>query len=188
MTVFALDIVTLEDKIEPGLCLTGRIKGGLYSSIEKGEAVIREYIERGKVGIWPSDIIAFYLYEKTIDPVRNGEFDSIADYESVRSYFADGTLNAVSDCDDACVKKFEGRDPSTIRFRIGDKVWVPDFAKHRIRKGVVSGLPFTKEQYQARFAGKKCFLDYTDDAYTVEFGGDSHTHPSVVDIFPEAAF
>lgn len=178
--LFAINFVERENGTA---CLTERVYLGLYSDIRDAEKAVQKAVAHASVGGWPSDIVAFYIYERELDPENAGIAEKIARYLSVRSYFANGTLNTISEYDNACFKSFIGREKGGIRYKEGDVVWVSN-RKDRLRKGVISALPMTKEEYKERFGEKTGLFDYTDDAYTVEFGGADHAHPCAADVFP----
>lgn len=183
--VYELFAINFIDRENDTTCRTERVYLGLYSDEIGVDKAIRAAVTHAAAGGWPRDIVAFYVYERGLDPEHAGIAEEIARYLSVRSYFANGILNTISEYDNACFKSFIGREKGAIRYKEGDVVWVSN-RKDRLRKGVISALPMTKEEYKERFGEKTGLFDYTDDAYTVEFGGDDHAHPCASDVFPYA--
>jgi hypothetical protein len=120
-------------------------------------------------------ILGYVLFENALDDLApHGPWDMTPEYLSVRTYLADGTLNAFSDCDDSCEKKWRGRDAATIRFNEGDFVSVWDGENVHIE--LVGMVPFTTEK---GFVG-----DWTDDCYMTYDVSGGHSHPFTPYVFP----
>ena len=80
-----------------------------------------------------------------------------------------------------------GREERTIRFKVGDLVWVRRF--DRIDPMQIGALPMTKSEYNARKAkwqDKKVPYrggDFSDDCY-MAYSCVDHRHPQCWDVFP----
>lgn len=131
---------------------------------------------------------AFYLKERLVNGGFAGPFHEISEWETIRSYFADGRLNCIGECDESCAKEFAGREAKSIRYREGDLVWV---RKHScIVPMLIGGLPMTKAEYKSRKAKWKDEKipyrggDWSDDCYYAYGHGHEHDHPACWDVFP----
>lgn len=150
---------------------------GIFDSVEHAEAFMNIIIEK-EGGYY--DFHCFFIFEKTLNRGLTGKFESVCNFEAVRSYLPDGTLFCDSPYDDACEKPFRGRPAETIKLNVGDLAWY--WRWDRICPCLVTGLPFTDAAYreQVRKLGHEMRLDFCDDSYTVytcDFGG--HEHPEV---------
>ena len=152
---------------------------GVFDSVENAETFMRMYIDKVKSlsAHWYSEFHCFVIFEKTLNRGLSAKWDSVCEFESVRSYLPDGTLYCDSPYDDACEKPFRGRSAETIRLKVGDLAWC--WWCGGIHPCLVAALPMTDVRYQecVRNYGRELGLDYTDDSYTVYLGGYGHDHP-----------
>lgn len=141
MNVFQLKAIILDKPRDDGICRTWAHDLGVFTSVENAEEMMRRCREltrskywAGGWGDWPDfplfdfiDPWAFEVRERILDDLApHGRFGVMSAFRSVRTYFADGTLNAASDLDDTGEKGLFGRDAATIRFKRGDFVSVLD--------------------------------------------------------------
>ena len=177
MRVYRLVAIEIGGALADGAYEAHETALGVFSSVSKAEAMIRIHKERSAENGIP--VLGYVLYENALDDLSlHGPWKCVPQFLSVRTYLADGRLNASCECDDACEQKWHGRDASTIRFKCGDSVMVWDSG--RIIPMLVGKTPVTNE---AQFVG-----DWSDDcylAYPVEGG---HAHPFVPYVFPFAGF
>ena len=145
---------------------------GVFSTVAKAEAMIRIHADKVKEY---ATMLGYVLYENELDDLStHGPWNDIPEFLSVRTYLADGTLNAFCDCDDACEKQWRGRDAETIRFRRGDFVSV--WRGKSIHTELVGELPYTRER---GYVG-----DWTDDCYLTYPVDGFHEHPFTPYVFP----
>lgn len=152
---------------------------GVFDSVENAEAFMRMFIDKVKsysASLY-SEFHCFVIIEKTLNRGLSAKWNSVCEFESVRSYLPDGTLYCDSPYDDACEKPFRGRSPETIRLKVGDLAWC--WWCGGIHPCLVAALPLTDKYYQecAQNYGKELGWDYSDDCYMVYIGGFGHTHP-----------
>lgn len=123
---------------------------GHYSSLGNALDAIHR---NNKETYEPDDIYAYLIKEVAVDG-EVGESDCL----SIRSYDAKGTL--VDEClqNYNLANQYEGRNPDTIRFRVGDIVEVLE--GHRLYSAIVAALPPTP-------ADNIPILDAMDDCYMV---------------------
>jgi len=158
---------------------------GVYDSVAASEAILANILAKGK---GRESFFAFYLKERSVNAGLVGPFGKISEWESIRSYFADGRLNCLSECDEACVKEFTGRDARSIRYSVGDIVWVRQY--NRLMPMMIGGLPMTKTEYRSHKAKWKNDQipyrggDWSDDCYYTYGYGHDHDHPACWDVFP----
>lgn len=147
---------------------------GIFDSVEKAESFMRLII--GKESDY-SDFHCFVIYEKTLNGGLSGKWDTVCEFQSVRSYLSDGTLYCDSPYDDGCEKPFRGRPAETIKLKAGDLAWY--WWYDRIIPCLVGYLPLTDAEYRQQFEklGHDLGLDYSDACYTVYLGGNDHEHP-----------
>ena len=178
MQVFELKSVTRpRKKLPDGSYETHECELGVFDSVENAEAFMKMYIDKVKRERWYSETHCFVIYEKTLNRGLSAKWNSVCEFESIRSYLPDGTLYCDSPYDDACEKPFRGRSAETIRLKVGDLAWC--WWCGGIHPCLVAALPMTDVRYQecVRNCGKELGLDYTDDSYTVYLGGYGHDHP-----------
>lgn len=147
---------------------------GVFSTVENAEKMIGIEIERRKrTG---EMMLGYVLYENTLDDLAlHGPWKMTPEFLTVRTYLADGTLNAFSDCDDACEKQWRGRDATTIRFKDGDFVSVWSGGGY-VCPALVGMTPYTTDK---GFVG-----DWTDDCYMTYDVSGGHSHPFTPYVFP----
>lgn len=94
------------------------------------------------------------------------------EFLSVRTYFADGTLNAFCDCDNVSERLWHGRDPNTIHYKPGDyvSVWMGD-----IMPALIGDTPRPSGTIEG---------DWTDDCYLAYSAETGHWHPFTPYVFP----
>ena len=145
---------------------------GVFSSPENAEAMIAIHVEKVKEY---AHVLGYALYENELDDLTlHGPWKEIPKFLSVRTYFADGTLNAFCDCDDACEKHWHGRDPKTIHYGRGDFVSV--WQGRNVVPMLIGELPITTR--------RKITGDWTDDSYLAFCEGIGHDHPFTPYVFP----
>ena len=179
MQLFELKTVTRSSNKRPdGSYKVSAQELGVFDSVEKAEAFMKMFIDKVKRERWCSEFHCFVIYEKTLNRGLSAKWDSVCEFESVRSYLPDGTLYCDSPYDDACEKPFRGRSAETIKLKVGDLAW--RLWDDEIQPCLVAGLPMTDVRYQecVRNCGKELGLDYSDDSYTVYLGGYGHDHPA----------
>ena len=146
---------------------------GVFSTVSNAETMMRVY-SGGDWTPW-----AYILKGRILDDVElHGHFKQTSEFRSVRSYFANGTLNAENGCDDTGEKLWYGRDADTIRHKIGD--CVSFWHGGELLPGIVGGLPMTKEA----FMQGRCGLEANDDCYLVYTPDGGHCHPFTPYVFP----
>ena len=146
---------------------------GIFDSVENAETFMKKVIAREKEYF---EFHCFIIFGKTLNKGLSENFESVSEFESVRSYLPDGTLYCDSPYDDACEKPFRGRPAGSIRLKVGDIAWYWWYGY--IYPCLVAGLPFSDTRYQERVRelGHEIRLDYTDDSYMV-YTGHGHEHP-----------
>ncbi len=145
---------------------------GVFSSIENAEAMIRIHIENAKEY---AHSLGYAIYENELDDLTlHGPWRGIPEFLTVRTYFADGTLNAFCDCDDTCEKQWHGRDAETIHYKRGDFVSV--WHGRRVVPMLIGELPIT--------TARKITGDWGDDCYLAYSEGLGHDHPFTPYVFP----
>ena len=173
MQAYRLVAIEIGDRLAGGARSAHESALGVYSSVKKAEAMIRIHMEKNARDGIP--MLGYVLYENAVDDLAlRGPWKCIPAFMSVRTYLADGTLNAVCECDDACEKKWYGRDVSTIKFKSGDfvKVWLGS----RIEPMLVAGSPISRDE--------KIVGDWSDDCYLAYPVTGGHCHPFVPYVFP----
>ncbi|MBR4517610.1 MAG: hypothetical protein IKO65_01270 [Victivallales bacterium] len=181
MQLFELKSITRSSNKRPdGSYKVSEQELGVFDSVEKAEAFMKMYIDKVKgYSDWQySELHCFVIYEKTLNRGLSEKWDSVCEFEGIRSYYPDGTLYCDSPYDDACEKPFRGRPAETIKLKVGDIAWC--WWGDGIHPCLVAGLPMTDVHYQQRTEklGHEMGLDYTDDSYTVYLGGYGHDHPA----------
>ena len=175
MQVYRLVAVEIGSSLTDGAREAHESALGVFSSVMKAEAMIRVHVIKAAVDGIP--ILGYVLYENTMDDLSlRGPWKIISEFMSVRTYNSDGSLNAVCECDDACEKKWHGRDASTIRFKRGDFAWA--WLGSRIEPVLVGGTPITSKE--------KIVGDWSDDCYLAYPATGGHIHPFVPYVFPIA--
>ena len=175
MRVYRLIAIELGDRMPNGVAAAHKSALGVFASVEKAEAMIR--IHREKMCEF-SSMVGYALYEHQLDDLSlHGPWKQIPEFLSVRTYLADGTLNAVCDCDSTCEKAWRGRDAATIHFKRGDfvSVWQGD----RIVPMLIGGVPSATKE--------KIVGDWSDDCYLAYSISDGHSHPFAPYVFPLVA-
>ena len=147
---------------------------GIFDSVEKAERFMQLIIDRESAYY---DFHCFVIFEKTLNGDLGKKWDTVCEFQSIRSYLPDGTLYCDSPYDDGCEKPFCGRPEETIKLKAGDLAWFLD--RDRIRPCLVAILPFTDTFYRKKVEedGHEMGLDYTDDSYKVYTCGNGHEHP-----------
>ena len=110
---------------------------GHYSSLEK---VMEAMLKNGSEAWDAEEIMAYMVKEIAVD----GEIGEVS-WLSVRTYDTQGVL--IDQClqDYNLCNQFEGRNPETIRFKIGDIVEVLE--GRRLYTAIVAALPPTPEDH-----------------------------------------
>ena len=180
MQIFELKSITRSSNKHPdGSYEVFERELGVFDKLEKAEAFMRMFIDKvknEKYGHY-SEYHCFVIYEKTLNRGLSRKWESICEFEGIRSYLPDGTLYCDSPYDDACEKPFRGRPAETIQLKIGDIAWF--WWYDRISPCLVALLPFTDVYYQKRVKelGHEMGLDYSDDCYMVYTCDRGHEHP-----------
>ena len=157
------------DRRADASCSTYEPALGVFTSPQNAEAMIRIHADKSE------NVLGYALYENELDDISlRGPWNGIPEFLSVRTYFADGTLNAFCDCDDTCEKQWHGRDPKTIHYKRGDFVSVWHGGK--IVPALVGELPIDMHK---RITG-----DWSDDCYLAYFMNGGHEHPFTPYVFP----
>lgn len=147
---------------------------GVFSSIGRAEDAIRRYVASRHGAPW-----AFVLKERILDDAEpHGAFGRVSEFRSIRTYLADGTLNAENPCDDTGEKRWRGRDSRTIRFKVGDLVSVLD--GDRVKPALIGDTPVTTD----RFAPASPGWEAEDDCYLAFVADLGHDHPFTPFVFP----
>ena len=180
MQIFELKSITRSSNKRPdGSYKADEEELGVFDSVEKAEAFMRMFIDkvRKESQRWYSEFHCFLIFEKTLNRGLSAKWESVCQFESVRSYLPDGTLYCDSPYDDACEKPFRGRPAETIKLKVGDIAWC--WWGGGIHPCLVSDLPMTDVRYQelVQERGEELGWDFTDDSYTVYIGGYGHDHP-----------
>lgn len=145
---------------------------GVFSSVSLSEAAISRYARIGEP--W-----AFVLKERILDDLNpHGEFGQVSDFRSIRTYLADGTLNAENPCDDTGEKRWRGRDAGTVRFKVGDLVSVLD--GDRVKPALIGDTPATPDRFTPASKG----WEAEDDCYLAFEADIGHDHPFTPFVFP----
>lgn len=171
------------------------VEVGVFDSVEKAEAAILGFVKDMEY----DSLFGFFLYEKTLnDGVRErkwlrGVNTLICQYQSVRSYLADGRLLCYSPYDDCCVKEFRGRDRTTINSRIKEGGLAFQWCGDKIYPCIIASLPPSGEDWRrmkervVRRAGRwsrSYGWDSSDDCYCVYEYDKGHAHPATWRVFP----
>lgn len=173
-----------KDEDENVKCWRERI--GIFSSVKLAERAMHQFIDAHEHmyvewKMWERHF-GFMLEEVRLDDEID-EFDNFGDFESVRSYLADGTLNCFSDYDSRCKKKFTGRDEPQRFVKSGEYAWL--YQGDHLTPILIDKLSITKDEWTKHFkpgvAG-----DFTDDS-GVSFTSEYHIHPFAVNVFPFSA-
>lgn len=165
----------------------------VYSSLEKAEEAMREFVAKEKAekaeceqeeedGCNYDSTFGYVIYEIRVDKV----FAPWLAF-SIRTYTKDGELN-----DECCwidrenageLLPFCGRPEEKIRFRVGDIVEV--WHGHTVELEIVAGLPISCKEYEESWKERNVKLDVSDDCYlTYSLGvGDTHGHPQSNELF-----
>lgn len=160
---------------------------GLFDSSDKAEDFMHIIIQNNE---W-TRFFAFFIYERELNADLHGRpWFEIYHYQSVTSYYPDGTLYCHSSCDEAGEKPFKGRHAESIRLKKGDLAWY--WRGEYIEPCLVDLLPYTEERYaeyckrQNKSPDDPDFhpFDYTDDCYLVYNYGNVHNHPKCWELFP----
>ena len=174
MRVYRLiEIQICEGAMSPDGCLHAlETVLGVFSSTQNAESMIRANIEKFKDSDYHC-VLGYVLYENELDDLTfHGPWKQVPSFLSVRTYLADGTLNACCDCDDVSERAWHGRDPETIRYKPGDfvSVWTGD-----IVPALISDTPRVKGTIEG---------DWTDDCYLAHSAVQGHFHPFTPYVFP----
>ena len=122
MQVFELKSVTRpRKKLPDGSYETHECELGVFDSVENAEAFMKMYIDKVKRERWYSETHCFVIYEKTLNRGLSAKWNSVCEFESIRSYLPDGTLYCDSPYDDACEKPFNPANCS--RAQCGPPFW-----------------------------------------------------------------
>ncbi len=180
MQIFELKSVTRSsNKLADGSYKVFEKELGVFDSLEKAEAFMRMYIDKIKNDSHfnYSDYHCFVVYEKTLNRGLSKKWNSVCEFEGIRSYLPDGTLYCDSPYDDACEKPFRGRPAETIKLKVGDIAWFWWYG--HMFPCLVASLPITDEHYRelAENYGDDLGWDYVDDSYTVYTCDMGHEHP-----------
>lgn len=154
---------------------------GLFSSVARAEAFLRDGLSRRQVGNFDLDddditVLRFCLQELSVD--------GPLEYLVARLYAPDGRL--CGEIDQGESKPFHGRERKDCRFEVGDLVQVVagdelevGIAQPRRLDGVAAlpPSPTFVEKWNAR-GSDRLFLDQYDDSYMVYLGADDHVHPA----------
>ena len=146
---------------------------GIFDSVENAETFMKKII--AKEGEF-FEFHCFIIFEKTLNKGLSGNFESVSEFESVRSYLPDGTLYCDSPYDDAGEKPFRGRPAESIGLNVGNIAWYWWYGD--IYPCLIGGLPFSDTRYRelVRERGREIGLDASDDSYMV-YTGHGHEHP-----------
>ena len=147
---------------------------GIFDSVEKAERFMQQIIDRESAY---SDFHCFVIFEKTLNGGLEKKWDTVCEFQSVRTYFPDGKIYCDSPYDDGCETPFRGRPEETIKLKAGDLAWF--WFGDRIQPCLVAVLPVTDVAYLKKVEeyGHEMGLDYTDDSYKVYTCGNGHEHP-----------
>ena len=173
MKVYRLIAIEIEDGRKPsGVYAATETALGVFTSVDKAEAMIRIHAEKVKAY---RRVLGYALYENELDDLTlHGPWKGIPEFLSVRTYFANGTLNAFCDCDDTCGKHWHGRDLKTVHYRRGDFVSV--WQGRKVVPMLIGELPISTK--------RKITGDWTDDCYLAFCNGLGHDHPFTPYVFP----
>lgn len=156
---------------------------GIYENVNTAEKMIKALIRKNVHAneTWGSWVqyFCFILTERQLNPKIDKHWN-VPEFESVRSYLADGTLNCVSDYDSSCKKKFNGREIPT-RVKDGDFAYY--CMKDKIVPILMEKVSYTKDEWKKHFKpGVKG--DFTDDSGYAYIIGYGHDHPFSPYVFP----
>lgn len=176
MNVYQLTALYLSKETDQeGARKTYAVEAGVFTSVENATEMMHTIRERDAAP-W-----AFVLKERILDDLSpHGPFAAVSEFRSLRTYFADGTLNAENLCDDTGEVRWRGRDVSSIRFKPGDfvSVWTGSLVK----PALVGDIPAAP----SRFPKDSMGWEATDDCYLVYMAGEGHAHPFTPYVFPLA--
>ena len=173
MSVFRLIAIKVEGRRRPsGVYAATETSLGVFTSTQNAEAMMRIHAEKTK---GHAHVLGYALYENELDDLNlHGPWNGIPEFLSVRTYFADGTINAFCDCDDTCEKQWHGRDPKTIHYKRGDYVSV--WQGRKVVPMLIGELPITTK--------RKISGDWSDDCYLAFCEWLGHDHPFTPYVFP----
>ena len=180
------EIADQEEAIYPSfeVCIKEEI---LFRTLEDAETKLRELVNDGYEGRYSFDI-----YEIPI-----GVHCPVGWAQSIRSYTADGKLNAISAVSNMPDKNgrleiFWGREADSYPFKSGDIVEVKrgDSVSLEIVCSVPIDTDWAKKSLPKEYPTERIgvHVDWSDDAYTtlccVNGYMEAHSHPAIVDCFP----
>lgn len=174
MRVYRLiEIEVLEGgELPPGNMLSHENPLGVFSTVASAEEMIRANAARFNDASY-HQVLGYVLYENELDDqALHGPWKRVPSFLSVRSYFADGSLNAFCGCDDVSERHWHGRNPDTMHYKPGDyvSVWVGD-----IVPALIGDTPRTTGTIDG---------DWTDDCYLAYSADMGHWHPFTPYVFP----
>ena len=175
MQIFALKSLSRSgNKLPDGSYRTFERELGLFDSVGKAEEFMRVIIAKESRF---SAFHCFFIFEKTLNRELSEKFECVCEFESVRTYFPDGTLCCDSPYDGACDKPFRGRPAATVTLKPGELAWYWQW--DRISPCLIAIPPMTDERYRqyVQELGHELGLDGSDDSYMVWTVGDGHQHP-----------
>ena len=145
---------------------------GVFSSTQNAEEMIRINAAKFKDSSY-HHVLGYALYENELDDLAlHGPWKQVPSFLSVRTYFADGTLNAFCDCDNVGERHWHGREQKSIHYKRGDfvSVWMGD-----IVPALIGDTPRTTGKIDG---------DWTDDCYLAYSVDTGHWHPFTPYVFP----
>ena len=175
-TVFELKTISCSKKIS-ATRNCNILSAGIYSSLTEAQSAIQDTCREDSV--WANEFFAYIIEERVLDPI-----DINRTFVTYRTYDSKGNPNDACLIDDRTYNSFLGRKPEDIRFKEGDIVWA--LCYKALRLCIVSGLPFTTQEYKKRNQrsiekyDRELWLDTTDDSYTLYTLGEGDTHAHVL--------
>lgn len=155
-----------------------KLEIGCYSSLKKAEQAIQIYVQAYERDFSSASLAGFIVKEESIDQEQDA-YGCVSEFESIRTYKANGSLNADSLYDERCKIPFVGRDEE-VPFKQGDIVLFINSSY--AYPAIVAFTPMTKEEWKNRFK-PGVEGDFFDDSYTTIGMDGEHSHPGTPFIF-----
>lgn len=158
---------------------------GMFSSKDKAEERIKEYIQRDK-GKYDYDNIylGFAVTKHELNAPFSEVFDDICNFSARYIYDSHGDLLCDSELPESGERCFSGRN-TPVKLSVGD-IALYKFYGYDSLKAVpilITDLPMSAAQWK-RHMDPKARGDYSDDCYTVVLAKQGHFHPESVEVFP----
>lgn len=158
---------------------------GMFSSKDKAEERIKEYIQRDK-GKYDYDNIylGFAVTKHELNAPFSEAFDDICNFSARYIYDSHGDLFCDSELPESGERCFSGRK-TPVKLSAGDIALYKFYGYDGLKAlpVLITDLPMSAAQWK-RHVDPKASGDYSDDCYTVVLAKQGHFHPESVEVFP----